>query len=309
MGILHVFVLEIEIFDGRADLFDGIVQILSGPEFDIPEAGVFLRNGCIRFADLRPAESAGEEIIRKNDPRSCSEIFARKIHIAGAVGITTVGLQLFDIDLAGARPVDQLAVMLISQAAMLPVVMYALVRGHLATRGGLRRFGLGLGRPKVTVIMTVGASPVVILLTFATLVAVTLMLNLLGYEPPPIAHDALRAIVETDRPDIFWGLVVSAVMVAPVVEEIIFRAFLQTTLRQSGLVRGRWAAIGLASVLFTAIHFGADSWHALPGLFVLSLGLGYVYERSGSVWPSIALHASFNALNVAMVVAGWVSQT
>jgi membrane protease YdiL (CAAX protease family) len=42
----------------------------------------------------------------------------------------------------------------------------------------------------------------------------------------------------------------------------------------------------------------------LPGLLVLGVVLGWLYERSGSLLPCVLVHAGFNALNIAMVLAG-----
>ena len=53
-----------------------------------------------------------------------------------------------------------------------------------------------------------------------------------------------------------------------------------------------WAAIVVTSVAFAAIH---ETWTA-PLIFVLSLCLGYAYERTGSLWTSITIHLLFNAI-------------
>ncbi len=45
---------------------------------------------------------------------------------------------------------------------------------------------------------------------------------------------------------------------------------------------------------------GGVPWQALPTLFVLSLALGYVYERTGWLWAPILVHALFNATNIAV---------
>lgn len=83
-----------------------------------------------------------------------------------------------------------------------------------------------------------------------------------------------------------------AVVAAPVTEELIFRGCLY------GVARtwiGRVPAIFLTSILFALIH-----WHApsLPGLTLIGLALVLVYERCGSLWAPVAMHAAFNALNI-----------
>jgi membrane protease YdiL (CAAX protease family) len=41
-------------------------------------------------------------------------------------------------------------------------------------------------------------------------------------------------------------------------------------------------------------------WHALAALFVLSLGFGWVYEKTGRLEAAVTMHALFNAANVAL---------
>ena len=58
---------------------------------------------------------------------------------------------------------------------------------------------------------------------------------------------------------------------------------------------GRFPAIMISSVLFALIHGHLPS---LPGLLVLAVGLALVYERCGSLWAPISMHAGFNALTI-----------
>ena len=61
-----------------------------------------------------------------------------------------------------------------------------------------------------------------------------------------------------------------------------------------------------ASLVFAMIHANfktGENWQVLPGLFVLALILGWLYERSGSLWPGIVVHIGFNALNVIMALS------
>ena len=53
---------------------------------------------------------------------------------------------------------------------------------------------------------------------------------------------------------------------------------------------GRWAAILATSFLFAIVH---PIWMA-PAIFVLSIALGYAYERTGNLWVPILIHAAFN---------------
>ena len=118
-----------------------------------------------------------------------------------------------------------------------------------------------------------------------------------------------------------------AIVGAPVVEELIYRVFLQSAFI-SALARLRWAGsaamdsrpmasgqdvfwgITLSTIGFVLPHAaalnGPASWNALPPLAILGVALGVVYERTRSPLAPMAMHAGFNAANVAaaMLTAG-----
>jgi membrane protease YdiL (CAAX protease family) len=108
----------------------------------------------------------------------------------------------------------------------------------------------------------------------------------------------------------FWIrtlIVFTAAFVVPIFEELLFRGLFQTTIRSSlehfsffKRVRNEslipWAAIIITSVLFTLAH--EDKWH-WPALFVLSCGMGYAYEKSGSLLRPIFVHLLFNSIALA----------
>jgi membrane protease YdiL (CAAX protease family) len=55
-----------------------------------------------------------------------------------------------------------------------------------------------------------------------------------------------------------------------------------------------WFPIGLSSILFALAHVG---WGPDPvALFLLALILGYVYQRTHRIVPSIVTHALFNGM-------------
>jgi len=56
----------------------------------------------------------------------------------------------------------------------------------------------------------------------------------------------------------------------------------------------RWAAIFITSALFALVH---PAW-TIPPIFVLSVCVGYAYERTGNLWLAIAMHALFNATSL-----------
>lgn len=77
-------------------------------------------------------------------------------------------------------------------------------------------------------------------------------------------------------------------LVAPLLEEIIFRGFLHATLRN---LLPPAAALAVGALVFALLHF---SLLVLLPLFLFGLLLGRLYERSGSLWPPVVTHALNN---------------
>jgi membrane protease YdiL (CAAX protease family) len=78
-------------------------------------------------------------------------------------------------------------------------------------------------------------------------------------------------------------------------EELFFRGFMQTRLRQR---LGPWPAIAITSLVFGITH--ADPVHGVLAL-LLGVYLGWATELAGSVWPAVAVHAANNAVWVLLV--------
>ena len=96
------------------------------------------------------------------------------------------------------------------------------------------------------------------------------------------------------------GLVLAAVLLAPVTEEILFRGVLFNALRK----RGDRFAMVVSSLVFAAAHaLGLDverMWQSalvvLPPIFALGMILAWVTRRSGRLGPAIMLHSGWNLL-------------
>ena len=90
--------------------------------------------------------------------------------------------------------------------------------------------------------------------------------------------------------------ILSLVVIAPIVEEIVFRGLL------FGALAGRLGILG--SAVITAVLFGAV--HGDPILFPTLVAMGFVtalaYAGTGNLWVAITLHALNNALGAAFIV-------
>ena len=105
-----------------------------------------------------------------------------------------------------------------------------------------------------------------------------------------------------------FGLIAAGFMVvcvAPVAEEFFFRGFFYRALRS------RFSILPAAAIdggLFGLIHFsgsGTDGLLILPPLAALGFMFCLVYEKTGSLYPVIALHALNNALAFGIQAEGW----
>ncbi|MCX2784211.1 CPBP family intramembrane metalloprotease [Microbulbifer thermotolerans] len=95
-------------------------------------------------------------------------------------------------------------------------------------------------------------------------------------------------------------LVLVIVLVAPVLEELIFRGYLFTAWRQSRL--GLTGTLLLTSALFALMHWGQYHWVQAVFIFILALMLGIAREKSGSVLLPMLLHGLNNLASAIVVI-------
>jgi membrane protease YdiL (CAAX protease family) len=137
--------------------------------------------------------------------------------------------------------------------------------------------------------------------------------QVLGHPVEPTAHDMLKRIVDPSG-DTWWRacLVATAVFGAPVIEEVCYRALLQRGLMT--LTRSVWPAVIFSSLLFAYMHVSvipsASFWPALTTIFSLSVMLGLLFARTGSVVTPIVVHSMFNAISIASALyVEWAQRT
>jgi uncharacterized protein len=97
------------------------------------------------------------------------------------------------------------------------------------------------------------------------------------------------------------GAVLVTCVVAPMCEEFLFRGFIFGALRNW---RGPWIAAILTGILFGAIHVGSAPAVDLVPLGALGMILCAIRQWTGSLYPSIALHAFNNSIALG-VNLGW----
>lgn len=193
---------------------------------------------------------------------------------------------------------------LVYSMGSLGTVVIVLILAKLDFARGFKGFGVRLRTAPKDLgwgfLTLLGTWPLV-LAALSLTILVTRLFYGRQYRIPP--HEALKMITEAPVLALQVLVVVVAVVVAPVVEEMLFRGLFQTTIRS--YLQRPWPAIALTALLFASIHPDASHW---PALFVLALGLGYAYEKSGSLLRPIFMHAMFNGVTIATVLTqgpGW----
>jgi len=207
--------------------------------------------------------------------------------------------------------------------------LLALIAFDLTIYGGdLSVLGFSLRQARTGLATGAGLSLLIVPFVFGAAVVTDWFYRWIEFEHPR-EHDLLRVLGQSAEPWVRVALAAGAVVVAPLSEEMLFRGHAQTILRRA-LARlgpaaaapqgGRgfpldaphasedtevvfvpatppawatWGAVVLASMLFASVH---DRW-TWPPIFFLSLGLGWVYERTGNLWAPVAVHAAFNAIS------------
>ena len=157
----------------------------------------------------------------------------------------------------------------------------------------LRRARAGRAASRHRLIKGLGAfciaSALVIPASFVTL----LLMEVLG-EPAAPQDLVKQAIFDTE--DTFWLIATYGVLVAPFMEEAIFRALLYPSLRDAlgGGRKGIFQSAVLTSAVFAVIH---GSLTALLPLFCLAMVLAYVMERTNSLFAVTVAHMANNLLS------------
>ncbi len=98
---------------------------------------------------------------------------------------------------------------------------------------------------------------------------------------------------------LFSGLI-SAVILAPICEEFIFRGLLYNTIKNRlGVHAGVW----ISAIIFTAVHFYGVQ--GLLGVGFFGVLMGYLYRYTNALLPCILCHALFSLL---ITIWNWVME-
>jgi membrane protease YdiL (CAAX protease family) len=150
---------------------------------------------------------------------------------------------------------------------------------------------LGLRRPRLLSIvllafaLAVVASPITWVISSMVIKIITL------FHQPPEQQIAVQVLETTKAPAQRAVFALAAIVLAPLVEEILFRGILYPLVKHHGYPR---LALWGTSLLFAAVHIHLATF--VP-LFVFGVILVWIYERTDTLLAPILTHASFNTIN------------
>jgi membrane protease YdiL (CAAX protease family) len=107
---------------------------------------------------------------------------------------------------------------------------------------------------------------------------------------PSGLEDHLTPIFQAASPPRRAAIALAAILFGPVLEELLFRGAL---FRPMLKVHPPAVVIGVTATLFGLVHPSSRMW---PAVILLGIVLGYVRRVSGSLAPTMIIHATFNAV-------------
>jgi membrane protease YdiL (CAAX protease family) len=116
-----------------------------------------------------------------------------------------------------------------------------------------------------------------------------------AFPMPEAWLESLLELMQFNTPWQTAALVIAALFVAPIGEEMLFRGLVQRSLEH---FREPAIAIVLTAVLFALVHF--NPWTAIQ-VMLLGLVFGYMTWKSGSILPSIIAHSLNNLASLLLI--------
>ncbi|MFM1814208.1 MAG: hypothetical protein RLZ98_903 [Pseudomonadota bacterium] len=166
------------------------------------------------------------------------------------------------------------------QAAVLPLVFMAARRGKASAIEVL-----ALDRPLP------GARELVTALGGMMLIVVPYTLAVMILSPDTMARD-LKPFAQMLRSDWWWLVLIVVGIGAPLMEELLFRGFLQSALARSRI--GFAGASLVSTTAWSALHWGY-SVAGLIEVFLIGLYFCWLLWRSGSLWVPMLCHGIYNS--------------
>jgi membrane protease YdiL (CAAX protease family) len=181
------------------------------------------------------------------------------------------------------------------------VIWWALILGPILLSLRFRGFKLGsvFGIDKMPVGRSLLLGISLLISAYPTVFAVGVLTSiLLKINPTTDVQEVMRIFENATAVTQRIPIILLAVAIAPVAEELAFRGYLYGVIKR---FFGAVPALLLSGILFALIHLNLPSFFPL---LVLGWVFALAYELSGSLLVPMTMHALFNALNLILALVG-----
>ena len=229
------------------------------------------------------------------------------IGLTGLVLTLVVGVLLaVGFAVTGLAEADDLATLTLVLVIVPPLIVLAIAGLWIGGRyrgAGLRAVLTPAGPPQTSTLKALGLATAAVAGWF--LVIQLGLGSLVDWMNPGFFDDVQSELADlaTGSPVEVAALVIAAVVLAPLWEEIFFRGLLF-----AGMERrfGFWPAALVSSLVFGLVHFeglAAGSFYLMGQTAVLGLVLAWLLRRTGTLLAPIAAHALNNVIAVGLLLA------
>lgn len=181
---------------------------------------------------------------------------------------------------------------------------FGMIGGVIGYHFSVERLRLDVAPPRAAALPSGVATFLISLpILTATSLAWQAFLELSGL--PAQRQDLIRMFAHADSIGLLLTMTGLAVVIAPIAEELVFRAGLFRYFRTR---MSRSVALVTPAIFFAVLH--VSDWRTLDGfasvgpLTVLAIVYSIAYERTGRIATPIVAHALFNLNTVVMILAG-----
>ena len=216
------------------------------------------------------------------------------VFVAGLLGSVIVALVLTALGVDVLDPIPFSIVFLDQTGASFAVIVWLSwtkgTRSLSADFGLIIRLGQWWGVPAGMALQVLVA-----------LITAPLIIWIFGDNPPEQSVSEIAGSSSTLTEQLL--VIIALAVAAPIIEEVIYRGMLLSTLRRRF---GVWTSILISAVIFGGVHAVLDpgSIAAVPGLTLLGAVFAYAALRTGDLSLPIALHSGVNLLAAIALLYG-----
>lgn len=205
------------------------------------------------------------------------------LHVAGAIILKWAN---FDMDI-NLRMI--LGTFLMDMAAAISILYFIIVK----YKERISSLGITLKDFYKNILSGITAYMFTLPVLIAALILSMIVLEKIGYNAPP--ERIFDMFFEEKRSNVVLFLTLFVAILGPIVEEIFFRGFLYSAVKKRF---GVFLGLLLSSALFSVLHTNIAGF--LP-IMVLGILMAFLYEVTGSLVTSIAVHILHNSIIVNFV--------